>query len=139
MVHRRECDGRHDERAGRTKQGMLHEGVARSRHHRLWHGAVWSGSIAESKEPGLNELSKLSASRRGVPQAGYFRRDSTSARRASRSAIALRSSGSFRKTADDFSQSRLLIAGYPEMNDPGSTELGMPVCAVAIVPFPILM
>jgi hypothetical protein len=45
--------------------------------------------------------------------------------------------GNCRKTADDFSQSRFAMAGYPEMSSPGGTEFGTPVWAVATTPLPI--
>ena len=57
--------------------------------------------------------------------------------RCSSSATRFFSAGSCRKTADDFSQSRFAMAGYPETNAPASTEFGMPVCAVATTPLPM--
>ena len=66
----------------------------------------------------------------GVRHSASF--SSSSAMRCSSSATRFLSDGSCRKTADDFSQSRFAMAGYPETNAPASTEFGMPVCAVAI-------
>src|ERR1700737_3103881 len=62
---------------------------------------------------------------------------SSSRTRCSRSAIFLRSAGSFRKIADDFSHSRLSIAGYPLRNAPSGAELVMPLCPTATTLLPI--
>ena len=59
---------------------------------------------------------------------------SRASRRSARSCTCFFSSGRRRKTADALSQSRLSMAGYPEINVPASTEFGIPVCAVARLP-----
>src|ERR1019366_7140778 len=59
------------------------------------------------------------------------------AMRSSSSAICFLSAGNWRKIADAFSQSRFLMAGYPETNSPAPSEWGIPVCAVATAPWPM--